>query len=126
LRELMPIDAPDSAYRHIGECSELDRLILMYCRDTTDVATSHITRLPKLTDYFASYTRITDRTPELLCGISSLEQVEIQACPGVTNAGIAALAWLPKLRSLRLSGMQNATREVAASFPPRVDVRFTI
>ena len=38
----------------------------MYCRETSDAATEHIVRLPHLKDYFASYTRITDRTPELL------------------------------------------------------------
>ena len=39
LRELMPMDVPDAGYRHIGQCTELDSLVLMYCRDTTDAAT---------------------------------------------------------------------------------------
>ncbi|HEX3867280.1 MAG TPA: ankyrin repeat domain-containing protein, partial [Gemmatimonadaceae bacterium] len=42
LRELMPMDVPDEGYRHIGRCAELDALILMYCRDTTDRSTEHI------------------------------------------------------------------------------------
>ena len=70
LRELMPMDVPDDGYRHIGQCEQLESLVLMYCRDTTDAATQHITGLPKLKKYFASYNRITDRTPEMLSGMA--------------------------------------------------------
>ena len=45
LKELMPMDVPDAGYRHIGRCERLESLILMYCRDTTDAATEHITGL---------------------------------------------------------------------------------
>ena len=48
LRELMPMDVPDAGYRHVGRCATLESLILMYCRDTTDAATEHITGLSKL------------------------------------------------------------------------------
>ena len=41
LRELVPMDVGDDGFRHIGRCQQLESLILMYCRDTTDVATSH-------------------------------------------------------------------------------------
>jgi hypothetical protein len=41
----MPMDVPDAGYQHIGKCERLESLILMYCRDTTDAATAHITRL---------------------------------------------------------------------------------
>jgi len=98
----------------------------MYCRDTGDVATSHIVGLPKLRRYFASYTRITDRTPELLSAMAALEEIELQACPGVTNAGIASLARAPRLRRLHLSGMQNATADSIKGFPSGVDVRFAV
>jgi hypothetical protein len=43
LKELMPMDIPDAGYRHVGRCEQLDSLILMYCRDTTDAATEQIT-----------------------------------------------------------------------------------
>src|SRR5262249_34871391 len=43
LKELMPMDVPDAGYRHVGKCEQLESLILMYCRDTTDAATEHIT-----------------------------------------------------------------------------------
>jgi hypothetical protein len=115
LRELMPMDVPDAGYRHIARCERLESLILMYCRDTTDVATEHITRLPRLAYYFNSYTTITDRTPELLSGMRSLERITFDACHGLTNAGVARLARLPKLRELRASG-SGITREVAEAF----------
>ncbi|MFN0097774.1 MAG: hypothetical protein ACKVS7_03790 [Gemmatimonadaceae bacterium] len=48
LRELMPMDVPDAGYFHIGKCAALESLILMYCRNTTDTATEHITGLERL------------------------------------------------------------------------------
>lgn len=121
LRELMPMDVPDAGYRHIARCERLEALILMYCRDTTDAATEHITRLRHLSTYFNSYTTITDRTPELLSAIDSLERVTFDACHGLTNAGIATLARLPKLRELQVSG-RGITTGVGAAFPPAVQV----
>jgi hypothetical protein len=121
LRELMPMDVPDAGYRHIGRCEELESLILMYCRETTDAATEHLAGLRKLKKYFASYTRITDRTPEMLSGIESLERITFEGCAGLTDAGVARLARLPKLRALRVSG-HGITPEVAAPFRSTVHV----
>ena len=125
LRELMPMDVPDDGYRHIGRCDELRELILMYCRETTDAATEHIVRLPKLRKYFASYTRITNRTPELLSGMPSLEEVEFSGCAGLTNAGIAALARLPRLRELGVGGMTHVTPDIVTAFPKSVRVQYS-
>jgi hypothetical protein len=122
LRELMPMDVPDAGYRHIGRCDQLEALILMYCRDTTDAATEHLGGLKNLQRYFASYTRISDRTPEILSGVSSLQDVTFDGCAGLTNAGIIALARLPRLRHLRAASMPHVTGEVAAAFPAHVDV----
>jgi Leucine Rich repeat len=121
LRELMPIDVPDAGYRHIGRCDRLEGLILMYCRDTTDAATGHITGLHHLSHYFNSYTTITDRTPELLSTMDSLERITFDTCHGLTNAGIARLARLPRLREVRASG-RSITSQVRAAFPPSVNV----
>jgi Leucine-rich repeat (LRR) protein len=121
LRELMPMDVPDAGYRHIGKCEELESLVLMYCRDTTDAATEHITGLRKLTYYFNSYTTITDRTPILLSGMDSLERITFDGCHGLTNAGVAQLARLPRLRELRAAGRQ-LTNDVAGAFPSGVRV----
>ena len=122
LRELMPLDIPDEGYRHIGRCEKLESLVLMYCRETTDAATEHIGGLPALKKYFASYNRITDRTPEILSDMPSLEDVEFASCAGLTDAGIAMLARLPRLRDLRVGGMPKVTRDVAAAFAAHVRV----
>jgi hypothetical protein len=121
LRELMPMDVPDAGYRHIGRCNRLESLVLMYCRDTTDAATEHITGLRTLTYYFNSYTTITDRTPELLSTMDSLERITFDTCHGLTNAGVARLARLPRLRELRVSG-HGITADVQGAFPPAVTV----
>jgi hypothetical protein len=122
LRELMPMDIPDAGYRHIGRCAGLESLVLMYCRDTTDAATAHITGLTRLKKYFNSYTTITDRTPKLLSGMDSLEEITFDTCHHLTNAGLARLARLPRLRRLSASG-HGLTVEAEAAFPPGVTVR---
>jgi hypothetical protein len=121
LRELMPMDVPDAGYRHIGRCERLESLVLMYCRETTDAATAHITGLGRLSYYFNSYTAITDRTPELLSTMDSLERVTFDGCHGLTDTGIARLARLPKLRELRVAG-RGITSGVGTPFPHTVDV----
>jgi hypothetical protein len=125
LRELMPMDVPDEGYRHIGRCAELDSLVLMYCRDTSDRATEHIATLPKLRKYFASYTKITDRTPEVLSRIEALEEVEIYGCPGITDAGVVRLARLPRLREVKISG-QHVTSAIVEAFPSGVKVQWDL
>jgi hypothetical protein len=121
LKELMPMDIPDAGYSHIGKCAQLESLILMYCRNTTDVATERITGLRKLSYYFNSYTTITDRTPQLLSGMDSLERITFDTCHGLTNAGVARLARLSNLRELRVSG-NGLTPHVAEAFSSRVAV----
>jgi hypothetical protein len=123
LRVLMPMDIPDAGYRHIGQCEALDSLILMYCRDTTDAATEHITSLRKLTYYFNSYTTITDRTPELLSTMDSLERIELDRCHWITNEGVAKLARLPNLVRITVSGRQ-LTPDVVRAFGPDVETKF--
>jgi hypothetical protein len=125
LRELMPMDIPDEGYRHIAQCEGLESLILMYCRETGDAATEHLVRLPRLRNYFASYTQITDRTPELLSQMVSLESITFSACAGVTNSGLAHLARLPRLRELRVSGPQ-INDAITKAFPPGVRVYYSV
>ena len=119
------MDIPDAGYRHIARCERLTALQLMYCRDTTDAATEHIVGLPQLRRYFASYTQITDRTPALLSTISSLEEITFDSCAQLTDAGIASLAVLPRLRELRVSG-RGITSAVGKPFPPGVTVRYSL
>ena len=82
--------------------------------------------MSSLKKYFASYTKITDRTPEVLGSISSLEDVQLTGCIGLTNAGIAAMARLPNLKALGLDGLRNVTPDVAKVFPPHVKVRYSL
>lgn len=124
LRELMPMDVPDVGYRHVGRCERLESLVLMYCRDTTDRATEAIGSLSRLSHYFNSYTAITDRTPELLSRMESLERIAFSACHGLTDAGVGALARLPRLCELRLSG-GGMTPAVVGRFPATVTVRYS-
>jgi hypothetical protein len=93
----------------------------MYCRDTTDQATEHIVGLSNLSYYFNSYTTITDRTPQILSAMDSLERIAFDGCHGLTNTGVAMLARLPKLRELRVSG-KNVTGHIARLFPASVRV----
>jgi len=116
------MDPPDAGYRHIGQCRDLESLILMYCRDTTDAATEWITGLTNLTHYFNSYTTISDRTPRLLATMPSLERVTLKGCHQLTDDGVAALNVLPRLREVRVSG--NAlTPALVTRFRPEVRVR---
>src|SRR5260370_18207413 len=115
----MPIVFLDAGSLHIGKSEQLESLILMYCRNTTDAATEHITALRKLSYYFNSYTTITDRTPALLSEMDSIERITFDACHELTNAGVARLARLPRLRELRVLG-KGVTSEVVDAFPTRV------
>lgn len=125
LSELVPMDVPDEGYRHIAKCKHIRKLTLMYCRDTTDLATEHVATMNKLTSYFASYTQITDRTPELLSRVSSLEQITFDGCAGLTNSGVATLARLPNLQKLSVSG-RGISASVRAAFPERVKVHYSL
>jgi hypothetical protein len=125
LKELMPMDVPDDGYRHVGRCGQLESLVLMYCRDTSDVATGHIAGLTRLKKYFASYTKMTDRSMGILSRMHSLEQISFYGCPDVTDAGVVALAQLPRLRELTVSG-PKITSACAAAFPPNVRVNYSV
>jgi hypothetical protein len=125
LRELTPIDMKDDDFRHVGRCSKLERLLCMYCRDTTDVATGHIGAL-QLKSYYAGLTRITDRSLEILGRTPTLESIELYETKGVTGAGLAYLAGLPSLREVHLSGLPNVSFEATRIFPAHVRVEYNV
>jgi len=120
----MPMDVTDKGFRHVGKCERLDDLWCMYCRDTGDAATEHVQHL-KLKTYYAGYTRITDRSIEMLSRMPTLERIELEGCQGLTDAGVRGLARLPGLRELRVEGCRNVTRMGATGFPPRVRVNYS-
>jgi hypothetical protein len=124
LRELTPIDVQDDGFRHVGRCERLERLVCMYCRDTTDIATEHVANL-RLTSYYAGLTQITDRSLEILGRMASLERVELFECQGVTDAGLAFLAQLPRLREVHLDSLPGVTLGGTAVFAPQVRVSYS-
>jgi len=120
----MPMDVSDEGFRHVGRCHQLERLVLMYCRDTTDIATEHIQALPNLKKYHAGYTLITDRSLEMLSQMHSLEEMSFEGCKGITDAGVAALATLPHLRELSVGGSPGVTRTGVSAFPNHIRVNY--
>lgn len=124
LRELTPIGLHDDGFVSVGQCERLERLTCMYCRETTDAATAHINDL-RLKYYYAGLTKISDRSLEILGGMSSLEQVELYECNGVTDAGLVFLAALPNLREVHLDSLPGVTLKGTRVFPERVRVMYT-
>ncbi len=124
LRELVPIGVGDNGFRHIARCQQLESLILMYCRDTTDVATGHITVLANLKKYYAGYTLITDTSLEMLGRMKSLEEITFEGCSFITDAGIPFLTTLPHLRELSIGGCPKVTRSGITGFASGVRVNY--
>ncbi len=123
LRDLCPMGASDASFEAIGRCRQLERLWCMYCRDTGDDATTHLAGLHQLKTYYAGRTQITDRSLHMLASLSALERIELWQCAGVTDAGVAELARLPRLRELILDGLPHVTSAVARLFPPPIRLR---
>ena len=124
LKELVPMEVGDDGFRHIGRSRQLETLILMYCRDTTDAATSHIAEMPNLKKYHAGYTLITDTSLELLSRIKSLEEISFEGCKFITDAGIPFLTTLPRLRELSIGGCPKVTRSGMTGFATGVRVNY--
>ncbi|MBI1763368.1 MAG: hypothetical protein HYR56_18240 [Acidobacteria bacterium] len=124
LRGLMPMDVTDAGFRHVGRCEQLENLWCMYCHDTGDAATEHLTGLSKLKTYYAGKTKITDRSLELLGRMHSLETLEFWECGGISNAGLAYLASMPHLREITVGGSPNVTRAGMGVFPTTVRANY--
>jgi hypothetical protein len=124
LKELMPMDVGDEGFRHVGRSQQLELLILMYCRDTTDIATSHILGMPKLKKYHAGYTLITDASLEMLSRIKSLEEISFEGCKFITDAGMPLLTTLPRLREITIGGCPKVTRSGVNGFGSGVRVNY--
>ena len=124
LKELVPMDVADDGFRHIGNSQQLESLILMYCRDTTDVATSHLAGMQNLKKYHAGYTLITDASLEMLSRIKSLEQISFEGCKFITDAGIPFLTTLPRLREISIGGCPKVTRSGMTGFGSDVRVNY--
>lgn len=123
LSALVPMDVQDAAFEQVGRCAGLERLWCMYCRDTSDRATEQLAGLTRLRYYYAGKTQITDRSLEVLGQIESLEELEFWQIARITNAGLTALARLPRLRKLSLDSA-GITREGLKVFPAGVEVSY--
>ena len=124
LKEFVPMEVGDDGFRHIGRSPQLESLILMYCRDTTDVATSHIVGMENLKKYHAGYTLITDASLEMLSRIKSLETISFEGCKFITDAGVRFLTTLPRLREISIGGCPKVTRSGVTGFGHNVRVNY--
>ena len=124
LKELVPIDVSDNGFRHIGRAWQLESLVLMYCRDTTDVATKHLLGMTNLKKYHAGSTLITDKSLELLSQIKSLEEISFEGCRFIKDAGIPFLTTLPRLREITIGGCPKVTRSGMTGFRSGVRVNY--
>src|SRR5262249_31684779 len=124
-RELTPIDVLDDGFRHVGQCEQLERLLCMYCRETTDIATEHIGGL-HLKSYYAGLTQITDRSLQILGRMLTLESIELYETKNITDRGLAHLATLPRLREVHLSGLPNITMAGTRVFGGNVLVDYNV
>ena len=124
LIELMPMDVRDEGFVHVGRCERLERLWMMYCRDTGDAATESIRPLSRLQSHYVGKTRITDRTLAILASMTSLERLIFFETEAVTDAGVRLLAALPRLRALTLERLPHVTAAALDAFGPEVEVTF--
>lgn len=124
LKEFVPMGVTDDGFRHVGPSQQLESLILMYCRDTTDVATSHLVAMRNLKKYHAGYTLITDASLEMLSQIKSLEELSVEGCKFITDAGIPFLMTLPRLREISIGGCPKVTRSGVKGFASGVRVNY--
>ena len=118
------MDVPDEGFRHVERCAQLEKLTCMYCRDTGDVATEHIAGLSRLKHYYAGKTQITDRSLEILGGMTSLEEVTLSACNRISDVGLVHLARLPRLKRVSVDATARVSRAGIAVFPASVQVDF--
>ena len=103
---------------------ELDSLILMYCRDTSDLATEHIIGCRSSALISRATRGITDRTPELLSQMDSLEKVTLDSWQS-DECRIGSSDRLPRLRELLVSG-PGITPDIVNAFPARVRVHYSL
>jgi hypothetical protein len=125
LRQFVSIDVSDAGFRHVGQCENLESLYCMYCRDTGDVATGHISGLRKLRTYYAGMTQITDRSLAILGHMEALEYLEFWQCMAITDAGVAHLAALPELQRIEIHNSPKVSRRITQLFRDTVQVHYS-
>ena len=56
----------------------------------------------------------------------TLESIELYETKEITDAGLASLAGLPRLREVHLSGLPNVTMAGTSVFPAHVRVDYNV
>ena len=123
LVDLGPIMFGDAAFEHIARIPRLERLTNMYNRSTTDAATRHLQGHRTLEHYSAFGTQITDASLHVLASCARLETLEFENCGGITDAGLAAVLELPRLRRVSAWACTRVTGEWLAAVPPRIEAK---
>ncbi|MPZ19145.1 MAG: hypothetical protein GEV06_14705 [Luteitalea sp.] len=100
LEDLGPTLFGDDAFFYIARISRLRRLTNMYNRATTDAATRHLRNHPRLAQYSAFGTQITDESLRILAGLPTLETLDFESCAGITDTGLRELTRLPRVRRI--------------------------
>jgi hypothetical protein len=100
LEDLGPILFGDDGFVHIARIPNLQRLVNMYNRSTTDAATRHLKGHPRLAQYSAFGTQISDESLRILAGLPALETIELESCAWITDAGLREVARHPSVRRL--------------------------
>ena len=124
LKQITAIDIHDDGFRYIGACKQLESLVCMYCRDTTDLATSHVAGLQNIKKYYAGMTQITDKSLGILGTWKTLEEIELFKCLNITNAGISFLGNLPKLKKIELGAMPQVEPQATRVLTPDTSVEY--
>lgn len=70
-------------------------------------------------------TQISDAGLETLAGMASLERIEFYECQRISDAGVARLASLPRLRELTVAGSPNVTPQGMSTIPASVLVNYS-
>jgi hypothetical protein len=56
--------------------------------------------------------------------MSSLDEIELSACAGISDAGLVHITRLPRLKKVSVDATTRVTRAGIAVFPPGVRVDF--
>lgn len=105
------VEVTPRGLRFLTDLPRLESLVLHQCRSVDDDIAATLPDCKALAGLSITLSNhITDRTAEAISRIGSLRRLQLDFCPKVGNAGIAAIASLP-LEVLSLHGLDTLTDE---------------